>query len=142
RPPAHLGKQVCDTFLLVFPLDLAIHARGIVGFVPQIPTQYAIIVAELAQYPADIVVQNPPVPAVIEMFSARALHPTGVGHSRSRRALLTRFGERIPTRVEQDKQWFDAMARRDGDKPRKTSLEAAMILGPQLIVEKDPHCIE
>ena len=34
------------------------------------------------------------------------------------------------------------MARRDGDKLRQTSLEAAVILGPELIMEKDPHTVE
>ena len=34
------------------------------------------------------------------------------------------------------------MARRDGDKLRQTSSEAAVILGPELIMEKDPHTVE
>ncbi len=58
RPLEHLGKQRCDKFLLVFPLHVAVHARGIVGFIPQVPTQNAIIVAELAQHARDVVVQN------------------------------------------------------------------------------------
>jgi hypothetical protein len=34
------------------------------------------------------------------------------------------------------------MARRDGDKLRQTSSEAAVILGPKLIMEKDSHSVE
>jgi hypothetical protein len=34
------------------------------------------------------------------------------------------------------------VARRDGDELRETALEAALILGPQLIVQEDPHSVE
>jgi hypothetical protein len=34
------------------------------------------------------------------------------------------------------------VARRDGDELRETALEASGILGPQLIVEEDPHAVE
>ena len=76
------------------------------------------------------------------MFGAWALHPTRVVHPGPRRALPARSGERIPTRVEEDKQRFDAVARRDADKLRETALEAPLILGPELIVEEDPHSVE
>jgi len=51
-------------------------------------------------------------------------------------------GQRIPTGVEQHEKWFDSMARRDADKLRKTCLEAARILSPQLIVQKDSDRVE
>jgi hypothetical protein len=61
---------------------------------------------------------------------------------RPRRALPTRFGERIPTGVKEDKEWFDAVARRDGDKLRETHLEARGIMRPELIVQENPHRVE
>ena len=52
------------------------------------------------------------------------------------------LGKRVPAEVEQDEQWFDALARRDGDEPRETALESSVILGPELIVQEDPHRVE
>jgi len=37
--------------------------------------------------------------------------------------------ERVPAGVEQDEQWFDLVARRDGDELREAALEALAILG-------------
>src|SRR5262249_6417447 len=119
-PPEHLGKQLCDTFLLVGPLDAGVHTRGIVWFIPQVPTQNAIIVAALVQYSGHLVVQSVGVAGVVDAFSARALHPTRVVDPRPRRALSAQSGQRVPTGVEQDKQWFDTMPRRDADKLRET----------------------
>src|SRR6202140_5974471 len=128
--------------LLFFALHRAIHTRGIVGLIPQVPTQNAIIIAELTQHSRDIVVQNAAITAVTEVLSTRALHPPGVGHSRSWRTLRTRPRERIPAGVEQDKEWFDAVVCRDGDELRQTALKALAILGPQLIVKEDPHSVD
>ena len=116
---------------LVFPLDLAIFAGGIVGLIPQVPTQNAVIVAELGQHSRDIVVQTATVAGVVEVFSARALHPAGVVDPRFRRALRARSGERIPTRVEEDEEWFDAVARRDADKLRETAVGSLGDPGPR-----------
>lgn len=57
-------------------------------------------------------------------------------------AAAGRVWERIPTGVEQDEEWFNAVARRNADKLCKTALEASPVLGPELIVQEDPHSVE
>jgi hypothetical protein len=49
---------------------------------------------------------------------------------------------RIPAGVKKDEEWFDAVARRHGDKLRETQLEASRVLGPELIMEENPHAVE
>ena len=43
---------------LIAPLDIAILARGVVGLIPQVPTQNPVVTAELGQHPGDIVLQT------------------------------------------------------------------------------------
>jgi hypothetical protein len=56
--------------------------------------------------------------------------------------LPAKLGVRVPTRIEEDEQRFDAVARRDVDKLRKSRLEATLILGPELVVQKHPDTVE
>ena len=94
RKPARAGRRPVPACL---SFDLAIRARGIVGLIPQVPTQNAIIGAELVQHAGNIVAQSATVVEVIQVFSAWALHLTGVVDPRLRGPLASRFGERIPT---------------------------------------------
>lgn len=142
RAHRNTWEELRDALELVFPFHLAIHARGIVGFIPQVPTQHAIVVAELAQHTRDVVVQRAGIAAVIEAFSTRTLHPPGVVHPSPWRPLPTRSGERVPAGVEQDKERFDVVSRRDGDELREPGLETGRVLGPQQVVEEDSHGVE
>ena len=43
---------------LVRALDLAVFLRGIIGFVPQVPSQNPVVIAELGQHPGDVVLHD------------------------------------------------------------------------------------
>jgi hypothetical protein len=58
-------------------------------------------------------------------------------HAGPRRALASRPGLRIPTGIEENEQWFDAMARRDVDELPEAAMKAALIGRPELIMEKN-----
>ena len=112
--------------------------RGIIRFVPQVPSQNAVVIAELAQHSGDVVLHDRGVAGIAEAFGTRALHPSGVVHARCRRSLGTGLGERVPAGVEQDEKRLDAVVRGDPHELSETVLEPLAILGPQLVVQEDP----
>src|SRR5581483_7921440 len=75
RPPERQLEQVARAVQLVFPLNLPIRKVGIVGLVPYVPAQNALIGAELSHHRFDIVEQGAAVIEIIEAFGARALYP-------------------------------------------------------------------
>ena len=52
------GSKRRDEVELVRALHLAVHLRRVVGFIPQVPAQNAIVVAEQAHHSGDVVVQD------------------------------------------------------------------------------------
>ena len=142
RPPEHLRQQRGDEFHLVGAFDLAVDPRRVVRFIPHVPSQHAVVVAELGHHPDDVVVQHPSVPAVGEVVGAGTLHPARVVHSGPRRALTAESGVRIPAGIEQDEQRLDAVMRCDVDELGEAELKALPILNPQLIVKEHPHRVE
>ena len=141
-PPEDLGEQACDPVQLVLALHLPVFACGVIGFIPQVPTQNAVVVAELAQHSSDVFVKRAGVAAVVNVFGPGALHPPGIVYAGSGRALPTQPGERVPAGIEQHKKRLDPMARRDADELRQAGLESLAVLGPQLIVQEYPHRVE
>src|ERR1700710_441787 len=85
RPREHLRQQTGYESLLVLGFGRAITQQvGVVGFVPQVPGEYALVVRECTDDAFHIVFKPRILLPVPQSARPRALHPSGIVDSGSR----------------------------------------------------------
>jgi hypothetical protein len=88
-------------------------ASGVIGFVPYVPAEDAIIIGEGSYNTLHIGFKARNLIRVGEGFGTGALHPAGVMHAGNGRVLRAEARCGVPAGIEEHEQWADVMARGD-----------------------------
>ena len=114
-------------------------AAGIVGLVPHIPAQDAIVFCEAADDVLHIAFQAGILRGIGQRRLAGPLYPAGIVHPGNRRVLRAELVGRVPAGIEQDQQRLDVMPGGDRQEGINAFLEARRVLDPQRVMQEDPH---
>ena len=133
--PYAFGKQPRYQLLLIRRLQLSITpAVHVVGFVPNIPSEYPLVIPKSTHHAADVRLQPSILLRILQRGCAWALHPTRIVNARCWRALFSKLGRRIPAGIEQHQHRFNFVLVRDRKKRVYSLEETSGVLLPQQIV--------
>ena len=133
------GEKGGDEGVLVGGLAGGGGVVAVVGLVPDVPAEDAVVVGEGSDDAFDVGFELRLVGGVGEFFGTGTLDPAGVVDAGNGRVLGTEVWVGLPAGVEEDEQGADVVFGGDGEEGVEAALEAFGILGPELVLEEDAH---
>lgn len=117
--------------------DLLVGVARVVGLVPEVPSDHAVVVFKVTHDAAHILLELVELDWIVDNIVTGGLHPLRVMHTRDGRRLRTQSGIGQPAGVKQDKHHANVMLVGDIQKCLEALEKSLGILSPQKVVEKN-----